>query len=615
MRIIRILFLLFFSALALQAQQPESYSSYYDLFFLQTFRKGQGKGWIRDSRDFENVHLVSRRRVREDYTHYLTIEYTKHSAIQGRFRIGLLQQLIPLPHAPKKELLIAVRLIPLYLDSVSLIAHRLNAREEILGRDTISIPSSELAAHNGSIYDLRLPLSDHQTELLQLTLIAATRKPILDSTMVSLVDSRIWLDGQDISHLPLRTYPTPSFSLSRAQSIDSSTGKGLSSIDLLRKKRIIGLGETVYNHIGFQLLQQEVVKYLIEQRSCHLILTEQPLERSLRWNRYIQDPSYTIDTTSIPPLQLAQLKYLRTINAQRTDKVFYLGMDYVYELNALSSTPRAIIDFVTSLSSWGKSRALDQLVLALQDSSARQVVSYIDREQQALLPDLSADELAIIRHILLISEFAGVHGRVRIDIRDLVMAENARLLIDRLSPDPKHAILITANLGHLSLASTLPMKIFPSLGCRLRAIYGRDFTTIAMLSPVGERLFQDMYTKSRIISSVAEPPTTSIEAHVQRHLAPACFYMPIPKELDRLYLLRSYGSAEDGLSFAPQNLFRRAEGMIVLNTIPQHGIQAKEVKLSGDEVKALAHSLLQRHTQLIEATRKRLQDHHNQLEP
>lgn len=615
MRIIRILSLLFLSALALQAQQPESYSSYYDLFFLQTFGKGQGKGWIRDSRDRENVHLVSRRRVREDYTHYLTIEYTKHSAIQGRFRIGLIQQLIPLPHAPKKEILIAVRLIPLYLDSVSLIAHRLNAREEILGRDTISIPSSELAAHNGSIYDLRLPLSDHQTELLQLTFIAAARKPILDSTMVSLVDSRIWLDGQDISHLPLRTYPTPSFSLSRAQSIDPSTGKGLSSIDLLRKKRIIGLGETVYGHIGFQLLQQEVAKYLIEQRSCRLILTEQPLERSLCWNRYIQDPSYTIDTTSIPPLQLAQLKYLRTINAQRTDKVFYLGMDYVYEHNALSSTPRAIIDFVTSLSSWGKSRALDQLVLALQDSSARQVVSYIDREQQALLPDLSPEELALIRHILLISEFAGVHRRVRIDIRDLIMAENARLLIDLLSPDPKHAVLITANLGHLSLASILPMKIFPSLGCRLRAAYGRDFTTIAMLSPVGEQLFRDMYTKSRIISSVAEPPTTSIEAHVQRLPAPACFYMPIPKELDRLYLLRSYGSAEDGLSFTPQNLFRRAEGMIVLNTTPQHGIQAKEVKLSEDEVKAMVHSLLQRHAQLIEATRKRLQDHHNQPEP
>jgi len=615
MRIIRILFLLFFSVLALQAQQPESYSSYYDLFFLRTFAKGQGKGWISDSRDPENVHLASRRRVREDYNHYLTVKYTKHSAIQGRFRIGLIQQLIPLPHAPKKELLIAVRLIPLYLDSVSLIAHRLNAREEILGRDTISIPSSELAAHNGSIYDLRLPLSDHQTELLQLTLIAAARKPILDSTMVSLVDSRIWLDGQDISHLPLRTYPTPSFSLSRAQSIDPSTGKGLSSIDLLRKKRIIGLGETVYGHIGFQLLQQEVAKYLIEQRSCRLILTEQPLERSLCWNRYIQDPSYTIDTTSIPPLQLAQLKYLRTINAQRTDKVFYLGMDYVYEHNVLSSTPRAIIDFVTSLSSWGKSRALDQLVLALQDSSARQVVNYIDREQRALLPDLSPEELALIRHILLISEFAGVHRRVRIDIRDLVMAENARLLIDLLSPDPKHAVLITANLGHLSLASILPMKIFPSLGCRLRAAYGRDFTTIAMLSPVGEQLFQDMYTKSRIISSVAEPPTTSIEAHVQRLPAPACFYMPIPKELDRLYLLRSYGSAENGLSFTPQNLFRRAEGMIVLNTIPQHGIQAKKVKLSEDEVKAMVHSLLQRHAQLIEATRKRLQNHHNQPEP
>lgn len=612
MRIIRILSLLFLSVLALQAQQPESYSSYYDLFF-QTF--GEKKGWIRDSRDPENVHLASRRRVREDYSHYLTIKYTKHSAIQGRFRIGLIQQLIPLPHAPKKEILIAVRLIPLYLDSVSLIAHRLNAREELLGRDTISIPSSELAAHNGSIYDLRLPLSDHQTELLQLTFIAAARKPILDSTMVSLVDSRIWLDGQDISHLPLRTYPTPSFSLSRAQSIDPSTGKGLSNIDLLRKKRIIGLGETVYGHIGFQLLQQEVAKYLIEQRSCRLILTEQPLERSLCWNRYIQDPSYTIDTTSIPPLQLAQLKYLRTINAQRTDKVFYLGMDYVYEHNVLSSTPRAIIDFVTSLSSWGKSRALDQLVLALQDSSARQVVSYIDREQQALLPDLSPEELALIRHILLISEFAGVHRRVRIDIRDLIMAENARLLIDLLSPDPKHAVLITANLGHLSLASILPMKIFPSLGCRLRAAYGRDFTTIAMLSPVGEQLFQDMYTKSRIISSVAEPPTTSIEAHVQRLPAPACFYMPIPKELDRLYLLRSYGSAEDGLSFTPQNLFRRAEGMIVLNTIPQHGIQAKKVKLSEDEVKAMVHSLLQRHAQLIEATRKRLQDHHNQPEP
>ena len=195
------------------------------------------------------------------------------------------------------------------------------------------------------------------------------------------------------------------------------------------------------------------------------------------------------------------------------------------------------------------------------------------------------------------------------------MAENARLLIDLLSPDPKHAVLITANLGHLSLASILPMKIFPSLGCRLRAAYGRDFTTIAMLSPVGEQLSQDMYTKSRIISSVAEPPTTSIEAHVQRLPAPACFYMPIPKELDRLYLLRSYGSAENGLSFTPQNLFRRAEGMIVLNTIPQHGIQAKKVKLSEDEVKAMVHSLLQRHAQLIEATRKRLQDHHNQPEP
>ena len=136
-----------------------------------------------------------------------------------------------------------------------------------------------------------------------------------------------------------------------------------------------------------------------------------------------------------------------------------------------------------------------------------------------------------------------------------------------------------------------------------------------MLSPVGEQLSQDMYTKSRIISSVAEPPTTSIEAHVQRLPAPACFYMPIPKELDRLYLLRSYGSAENGLSFTPQNLFRRAEGMIVLNTIPQHGIQAKKVKLSEDEVKAMVHSLLQRHAQLIEATRKRLQDHHNQPEP
>lgn len=39
MRIIRILSLLFLSALALQAQQPESYSSYYDLFFLRTFAR------------------------------------------------------------------------------------------------------------------------------------------------------------------------------------------------------------------------------------------------------------------------------------------------------------------------------------------------------------------------------------------------------------------------------------------------------------------------------------------------------------------------------------------------------------------------------------------------
>lgn len=588
----------------LMAQRPaRTYGEYYSFDFLNPIAPG---GWI--SGIYGSGHMPEPLKLdASDYRRYLTMGYNAHAPRQGRFQASLLQQELLLPHAPARELVVSLSIIPQRLDSAALVVHRFDRRERLLGRDTIAVGAATLQASEGKVYELREVIKDKRTELLQLSVMGLSRQPVLDQTKISFVGCRIVLDGQELGKQAMRKLPKPEFDLSQALALSPVQPEGLGRVKPLHQARLIGLAETVHGHLGLQRLQGQLIDSLIHQRDCRLILREESLEASLRYNRYVCDTTYQLDTLELYPYSLDQLRRIRALNTGRReeDKVRVLGMDYVYMQGRHEYTRGRIVDFVVGLKEWGQLRALDRLVVLLQDGSADSVLRYLEEARAELLQALRPEELAIIQHILPLSESCGSVLHEREQLRDSVMALNAQFLIQLLSPEAKRPILLQGYLAHLAKEGISYPYARRSLGSYLRTRYGGSYAVLALLTDGGQLITDDLFGRGTFLTPLLPSSEASLEHYLGQH-GSELIYLPVTAALDRLHEVRFSGFYQLPRSFFAMNMWTRADGLFFLQGRAPSAAEMQRYGWTRQRNAELLEERIQRRQQQVAAARARL---------
>ena len=542
--------------LQLRAQDTiPSYNDYYNLHFRPPEVPHMWKMSVVDREDVSNGYLTD---GKGKHINNRVIEE------RGEFSLPLnfnLFQSVLLPQNPRETLGVVFRAYLSSIDSAALVIKRLDRRERIIGRDTVAFNLVDDKQDGICPPDFRFRVNDTETEILELIFHAETKEMNKDP-MALLMGCQIYVDSTDIGSLPVRQLETPDLRGIRSIKLDPHTGDGLDRIKVLQTGRLIALGESMHYHLGLHQLQSQVHKYLIKHRDARLILLERPIEWTLAYNRYINDPAYKADTTYWDEPMMRTAKMLRESKTRGGGTVYCYGYDYVYDfIPGFDSSSTYIIDFLMGLKAWGENKALDELAVLLAKVivNADELVAYIDRNSSELCEVLSREEIALIKHIMVLSSSKGIRESLRFLDRESVMAENIAFLVDMFSPEPEKAVGIVGHLSHLGMgASYPPSSPTMSAGHLLKERFGDQYTCIGMLVQGG--VVPDFGTSNEeAVVPVQEAPRNSVEFQLADNRA-SCFYMKRSKRFDRLYYSRMAGIRQSNALFEPANLCQRADG-------------------------------------------------------
>lgn len=562
-----ICFLLFWSGMA-QDTIP-SYKAFYNLDFRGPSRPHM---WKMTAPDLSNVSdgfmivgdVLNNRVISERSKYPLPLYFS-------------LFQSVLLPRRPNKSLRVVLHSSPSGVDSISFIIKRLNGQEKVIAADTLSLTSSEIDISDPFAGSFDFQTADSETEIIQICYHAENKAPG-KNPMVLFTGCDIYIDSTDISPLPVRQLETPNLRRVRHISLNPNTGKGLDKIDVLKKTRIVALGESMHYHLALHELQDEIHRYLIRKRRERLVLLERPLESTLAYNRYINDPTYQADTVSWDEMMLRTARMLRQENATRNDKVQCYGYDYEYHfLPGIQGSSALIIDFLLGLNAWGKSELLDRLANLLSLENVRGVSAFIDEYEAELSQVLWPGELAIIKHIMTLSESRSILEQERYLDRESVMAQNISFLVNQFSPDPDQAISIVGHWSHLGFSAPYPPTSHSSsAGSLLKQKFGDQYICIGMLVRGGMVVDRDNSNDERIVPVIVAPEN-SVEYQLSRG-RPACFYVKQSTILDTLFYARRVGDTQINAGFEPMNLYWKVDGGLLFIdseavdeiAIPQH---------------------------------------------
>lgn len=467
---------------------------------------------------------------------YLSIPQMNQRIVEKRRQLPLplhfsLWQSVLLPGRPHHSIRVVFNPIPTYVDSISFVIRRLDARERITAADTLTCNRHELKGWNGTDPLFYFQVEDTSAEILQMCFHAEAKDALGENAAAVFLPCRIFVDSLDIGDEPVRQLDSPDLRRLKYTRVNPLTGKGLSRIKVLQNKRLIGLGESLHRHLGLQRLQDEVLKYLVTGRDCHLVLLEYNLESCLSLNRCINDPAYKADTTLWDEQLLRTARTIRQVNRDRREKVQCYGYDYEYmHLPGVRSSSTAIIDFLTGLKEWGADPVLDELAVILSKEDVPSTLRFLEDNHSRLEKVLWPGEIEIIGHILSLSSSKGTHASERYLDRDAVMADSISFLVKRFSPDPSDAVGIMGHWAHLGLGAPYPPASHsPSAGNLLKQEFGDAYTCIAMLVNGGT-------------------------------IKDSCFYADRTERLDNLFYARAAGRTQVNACFDPVNLFQKADG-------------------------------------------------------
>lgn len=552
-----LLFYVFIYSLSCTAQSlSKTYTDVYDLNFTMV--------------DSSIIHPWIENAAYSNYTTPVYIEdsdsslfarkYLKMFPFTDRLRVEYEQRIL-LPTHHEKEGNIEFKGKGENLAAVTIWLDGINAEEKIVFSDTlISILDNSL-----NRISQKIPLS----EIDMLNVRIHAEGEIHKDAMIAFSQLLITIGNKPLEEYPVREV-SPLLLPKNAGfiSLYPKQEQGYEKIDVIKNKKIIGLGESVHNNPSLKHIVYQLTAEAVKMQKCKLVLWEMPLEKSFVYNRYIRDnKAEFFSPTTLDEQTKCFLDTLRSYNQNEKpeDRVWLLGMDYNRLFNSNQNSAVDIFDFVTHLNQETKIPEIDQLSVLLMDKKWDNAIHFLEKNKNKIQELLTIEEVECILHILKLSQNMGRDGIQRSMYRDSIMFVNADFLINRFAAAPGTKVVFYAHCAHINPISTYPAIHCNPMGLYMKRKYADDYCPLALLVGEGEVIaYNADYDK--VENTLVSPPIGSIE-YFLKSLKQEVLFLPVTSDLNRIVLSRFKGSHHIAQEFYLANFYQRYAGIFFINNL------------------------------------------------
>lgn len=293
------------------------------------------------------------------------------------------------------------------------------------------------------------------------------------------------------------------------QSIQPYDGDDYSDLmflkDMIGDARIVALGEGTYGTHEFATMKHRIVRFLVEEMDFNMVAMEVPWPIAVEMNKYI------IDGKGSPQVPLSEVES-RTWNTKETldmiewmraynisSSVSFHGFDirspYHASINVLGYFLTVEQDYYET--AWGQLECIIsshfssyyiQLSETFQDEcriGIQTVLNHLlDNEQRYIERSSPSDYASAVHNTQVLvwaEEYHSQTSEIAADaLRDRVMAEQVKWILDQAAPDAK--LIIWAHNDHIADQTQGSVK---RMGRYLRAQYGDDLVTFGFAFNAG----------------------------------------------------------------------------------------------------------------------------------
>lgn len=438
-------------------------------------------------------------------------------------------------------------------------AYLLNANEDIVSLDSVAFRDSP----DWKKYKLNIDGKSGQVLFLEINLAQ---------------NSRVWLDQLEIivNGKPIYQYLTQVDSSKKSivtipnaiamQTIDSLN---ISTLKDFKNKKLIGIGESVHGIHEMAMTRNQLIKYLVKNENCKLIVIEAADYFVESLNQYIQGLSQDEDifkaNDDIVKVQFyvyseemfQLLKWLREYNKSVVKKVVIAGMD------VSDYWQKQLREFLHTYKNDDIVKKLRQFE---QHSNSDSLVVEVSKDKTHLISVLNEDRYNYLSKLAEKFNQFGLVYRTSFNNRgrDSVMAENVKTLVEKYTNSDEKAI-ICGHLAHLNKLN-LYGSLTPSMGKRLSDYYKDNYFVIAQLVGNGKYQAFQINPDSLNINLLNSPTVGSVE-EVCTRIPLESYYVSIkPCSIfkDGLMMFRKIGGIPQKNQFYAGNLYRRIDAIVFM---------------------------------------------------
>lgn len=527
-----------------------------------------------------------------------TRRYIKEIPIVDRLRTEFSHRIL-LPHDNLKEGVVGLECKGSGLKRVVLTLQAIDEEEKVVATGSfICKPDSVLKT-----YSTHINLTNASSLNIGINALGEERK----DAYIAFSKLKVTLDNKPIDDYPVRTLAPLSveggLNLIRE---DSNHCFDLAQIDGLRDKRIIGLGESLHGNSDVKSFVTRLIEASVKRHDCRLVLMEFPLGKSLFFNRYIQDDSFTMDSSLIPhPTVSTLLNVLRTYNRGRadSDKVRLFGIDYTHQKTISMSSTLHLFDFIAALNKEQHIPEADRLAVMIMKDKLADAVNYLDKHRAEIAKLLSDDEMACFDFVLKLNvQHQQTPSIERFVQRDSTMALSAKFLIDRCATDKREKVFIYSHAAHVNPVSTYPAVPCQPMGSYLRKAYGDDYCPLLLVTEGGDAIATDISFGMKD-AAINKAPANSLE-YCLNASTDASVYLPMTPAFNRLIPTRFKGAYHVLQEFFPINVYQRFNGVFFVKHDEKNNVHIHQTSL--EDGSKLAITNMKQRKQLLKEMEDRL---------
>lgn len=315
-------------------------------------------------------------------------------------------------------------------------------------------------------------------------------------------DQFVWLDrvelsadgGRDVEFAPIPKGKIPRNSTTELEDAVQDT-------PIPFDKKIVALGETMHGNRTIAQTQFGLIKRMVEEGNCKLIIWEYPMPDALYWDLYIngtipEERMYMMDEFALDfdsGIFRGFIDWLREYNLSHSRKVKIVG-----NLNTNNISDCPLFYYLDVFYDEHSSDVLLPLMERVARGRDFDAVEYVEENEQAMREILGDDNYRDFLYVYSQSKMSPTTDGVEwLNLRDYYMARISENYIDTYLADDESAVMI-AHAEHVSKKYAPSLWHSHSMGQYLNERYGDDYYPVAITVGRGELLNHKVGDSTRL---------------------------------------------------------------------------------------------------------------------